>query len=369
MKPISEWRSDVVGRIHFVLVLMLGLAGCGGGAGGSDTGGGNRPPVPVAACNFTPTDQTVTGQLQASDPNNDALAFAIVQPGALGRAESDVAGNFRYTPDAGARGRDTFTFRVTDTAGNQATADVTMIVGHTRIMPLGDSITAGVTYGGGACINESKDTNCPPEDQRVGYRKRLYDELTAAGYYVSMVGGISTDGGALLAPPNNRHEGHGGFQDSQVRDGVRGWLDASPPDIVLLHIGTNGINEEGGTSAIDTAGATNSILERIFGQWVPANHPITVFLAKIIGSPTIATNDNVISFNADLENHVVQNWRGQLDAGRLRLVDMYNALPERSTSNGGDFADQLHPNDTGYRKMADVWRAQLVASGLLSRCP
>lgn len=352
-----------IGPITIFLAVLL--AGCGGGGGGGGASG-NQPPVAAAACTFTPQDTPLTDRLIASDPNSDALTFTIAQQGTLGQAVTDVAGNYRYTPNAGARGQDSFVFRVTDTAGNQATASVKMIVGYTRIMPLGDSITQGVTLGSG-CNGTSSDTNCPPDGQRIGYRKKLYDDLTGAGYRVQLVGSLSNGSDAGLAAPNDQHEGHGGFLDSDIRNSVTGWLNTASPDVILLHVGTNGINNVGGTSGADVADASNSILERIFTQWVPANHPVTVLVAKIIGSPDSTTNANIITFNTDVENRINQNWSTQVGAGRLMLVDMYSALANRTT--GGDFADPLHPNATGYQKMADAWRTRLVTAGAIPSCP
>lgn len=352
----------------FTIFFAIALVSCGGGGGGSGGNSGNQPPVATAACSFTPQDTPLNDRLLASDPNNDSLTFAIAQQGTLGRAETDVAGNYRYTPNTGARGQDSFVFRVTDTAGNQATANVKMIVGYTRIMPLGDSITTGVTVGAG-CSGTSSDTNCPPDGQRISYRKKLYDDLTTAGYRIQLVGSLANGSDAGLTAPNDRHEGHGGFQDSDIRDGVIGWLNAASPDVVLLHAGTNGINNVGGTSGADLAHASNSVLERIFTQWVPANHPVTVLVAKLVGSPDTTTNDNIIAFNTDVEARINQNWSTQVGAGRLVLVDIYSALANRTTASGGDFADALHPNATGYQKMADAWRARLLATGAIPSCP
>lgn len=348
-----------------LLLLAASLAGCGGGSSGGGSGGGNQPPVAIAACSFTPLNTTFTDRLNASDPNNDALTYTIVQQGALGRAETDVAGNYRYTPNPGARGQDKFVFRVTDSAGNQATGTVDMIVGHTRIMPLGDSITQGVTVGSGAntgACTGSTDSNCPPEGQRVGYRKTLYDDLTSAGYYVQFVGSLANGSGAGLVAPNDQHEGHGAYSTAMIRDAAGPWLNAAAPDIVLLHAGTNDANG-GSSDGTAIAGANNSVLQLIYDT----NPGTTVFLAKIIGSPNPTLDSTINAFNANVEARVNAAWASQSAAGRLVLVDMYNALTNRTV--GGDFADNLHPNDAGYRKMATAWRTRLTANGLLPRCP
>lgn len=303
----------------------------------------------------------LTDRLNARDPDNDALSYAIVQQGVLGHAETDVAGNYRYTPNSGARGRDNFVFRVTDSAGNQATGTVDMIVGHTRIMPLGDSITQGVTVGAG-CGTASTDTNCPPDDERVGYRKKLYDDLTSAGYYVQLVGSLANGSGAGLITPNDRHEGHGAYSTAMIRDGAGSWLNAATPDIVLLHVGTNDANG-GSSDGTAVADPNDSILQRIYN----ANPEATVVLAKIIGSPNPTLNNTIASFNADVEARINAAWADQGAAGRLILVDMYNTLTNRTVD--GDFADNLHPNNAGYQKMANAWWTHLTARNILPRCP
>jgi len=99
-----------------------------------------------------------------------------------------------------------------------------------RIMPLGDSITQGI--GSGA----DPDDN----DHQVSYRKTLWDLLVNAGYDVDFVG--SQDSGSMeFADPD--HEAYPGGRADEIRDGIYNWLVAHPADIILLHIGTNDINE------------------------------------------------------------------------------------------------------------------------------
>ncbi len=86
-----------------------------------------------------------------------------------------------------------------------------------KIMPLGDSITAG--------------------DRNGGYRHLLYDLLTQDGISFEFAG--SLQGGDV---PDPHHEGHSGWRIDQIEDGIAGgWLEIYKPDLVLLHIGTNDI--------------------------------------------------------------------------------------------------------------------------------
>ena len=107
-----------------------------------------------------------------------------------------------------------------------------------KIMPLGDSITEGSASG--VILDDS--------GHWISYRKALWDRLDAEGYDVDFVGSM-TAGGAVFTDPE--HEGHPGWRDNEIVDGnplepeagkLIDWLQAHQPDIVLLHIGTNGVN-------------------------------------------------------------------------------------------------------------------------------
>ena len=121
------------------------------------------------------------------------------------------------------------------------------------IMPLGDSITEGSSSGA-------------KQGEEVSYRKALRDKLIAAGYEIIFVGSRSS-GGEIFTHPN--HEGHGGWcasgcytNHSDILRKVDTFLSSSPPDIVLLHIGTNDINAGKRPQAI--ASAVNVILDKIY---------------------------------------------------------------------------------------------------------
>ena len=91
------------------------------------------------------------------------------------------------------------------------------------IMPLGDSITRG--------------------EDLVGYRRELYVDLKNAGYNVDFVGSLQ-DGSSTGYTFDYDHEGHGGWSDAMIAGSVFSFLTANPADIVLLHIGTNGIDPD-----------------------------------------------------------------------------------------------------------------------------
>lgn len=58
------------------------------------------------------------GTLKGTDPENEALRFRLEQPPKRGTVELKEDGTFIYTPNKNKVGQDTFTFTVTDEAGN-----------------------------------------------------------------------------------------------------------------------------------------------------------------------------------------------------------------------------------------------------------
>jgi lysophospholipase L1-like esterase len=196
-----------------------------------------------------------------------------------------------------------------------------------RIMPLGDSITYGF-WGYG-------DTRSA--DLITGYRQALFLALQKAGHQIELVGTLSA-GGAATPSFNPRHEGHGGWRDDQVADKVFDWLTAHPADIVLLHIGTN---------SLDSSPAD---VERILDEIDRFSPDTIVLLARIINRKTYSSLTRL--FNDNVEAMARERIR---NGDRIVLVNMEDALDYSKDMN-----DLLHPNQTGYEKMAKVWLAPLL---------
>jgi lysophospholipase L1-like esterase len=200
--------------------------------------------------------------------------------------------------------------------------------GPVKIMPLGDSIT----YGVGSTNYNS-------------YRKPLYLSLTAAGYNFDFVGGQTAGD---FADPN--HEGHNGWHADgcplpyppfgDILDHVYEWLIANPADIILLHIGTNDITYGG-----QDANEVNDILNEIDRYEADSNEAVTVILALIINRKT--HNADTTLFNIDVNNMAQSRI---ISGDDIIVVDMESAL-----NYATDMGDNLHPNDAGYAKMANVW--------------
>lgn len=197
-----------------------------------------------------------------------------------------------------------------------------------RIMPLGDSITVG---SGGT-------TNLG------GYRNKLFTLLTDSGYAPDFVG-TQTNNSSLLADQN--HQGQGGWRIAQIDSSIEAWLNAVvSPDFVLLHIGTN---DFGNNDNISTAiNRLDALILKIATLRPNANIIVTNLMER--GEP----------HNTNIQNLFNPQVPGIVDAhaalGRkVTFLDMRSAVPL------ADMPDNLHPNDTGYDKMADAWMGAIQA--------
>ena len=204
------------------------------------------------------------------------------------------------------------------TAGAALKANVALAEsnGGVRVMPLGDSITDGLTVPG-------------------GYRIGLWQRFTANGYKVDFVGSLS-NGPATLG--DHDHEGHSGWRIDQIDANITGWLTTYQPHTVLLHLGTNDISQN-----YDLPNAPNR-LSTLIDHITTTLPAAEVFVAQII--PLSYDTAQLQAFNAAIPG-IVHN---KAAAGKhVHLVDQYDALTT------ADLQDGVHPNAAGYDKMAAVW--------------
>ncbi len=90
----------------------------------------NVAPTAADGTNTTQEDTSVNGTLSATDPNNDALTFSIVDQPANGTVSitDPLQGKYAYSPTLNFFGDDTFTFKANDGNLNSNTAAVTVTV-------------------------------------------------------------------------------------------------------------------------------------------------------------------------------------------------------------------------------------------------
>lgn len=193
-----------------------------------------------------------------------------------------------------------------------------------RLMPLGDSITWGV---GSASGNS--------------YRGFLWNQLAAEGHALDFVG--SGRGGTMSDPDN---EGHSGWRIDQMAGIADSVLARYRPNVVTLEIGTNDLN---GGYQVPTA---TDRLHALIDQITRAAPDATVLVGTLIISTSGSEEASRPAFNAKLPAIV----QAEQAAGKhVRLVDM-------SALTAADLSDALHPNDSGFSKMADAFNAGVQAA-------
>jgi len=190
--------------------------------------------------------------------------------------------------------------------------------GTLRIMPLGDSITAGV----GSSTND-------------GWRYPLQQRLRAANVGFDFVGSQRTGSNG-----DRDHEGHGGWTIDQLAARADGWLTSYQPQVVLLHAGTNNITM--GEDPALVAQKLSAFIDQILIKAPDA----AVFVSTIIDTGVATEVPANRSYNARIPGIVAAK------GGRVHLVD-------QSTVTGQSIYDHHHPNDFGYEKMAFSWYAAM----------
>jgi hypothetical protein len=213
-----------------------------------------------------------------------------------------------------------------------------------RVMPLGDSITAG--------------PGC--------WRAMLWRQLQNAGYTnVDFVGGVSDGGGCNPGYSYDwDHEGHGGFSATGIADNnqLPPWLNAARPDIVLVHLGTNDMWGHFIPTATKLAAFT-----KLVGQMRTNNPNVKILVAQIIPMSQAACSTcpaDIVEFNA-----AIPGWAAGLTTAQspIVVVDQWTGFDAVA-----DNTDGVHPNTNGFQKMANRWYpplAQLLTGSVPSSSP
>jgi hypothetical protein len=94
----------------------------------------NHPPTAGNVSVTTPQDTAVAVPLTGSDPDGDAITYAVATQPAHGTL-SGTAPNLTYTPAAGYSGADSFTYRTSDGQAQSAAATVSITVTPVVVIP------------------------------------------------------------------------------------------------------------------------------------------------------------------------------------------------------------------------------------------
>jgi mannan endo-1,4-beta-mannosidase len=201
----------------------------------------------------------------------------------------------------------------------------------TRIMALGDSIT-----GSPGC-----------------WRALLWRHLETTGHTnIDFVGTLPAPGCGFAYDGQN--EGHGGFLATGIvrNNQLPGWLSATRPDVVLMHLGTNDVWSNISTSAILDAYTT------LLGQMRSSKPTVKLIVARIIpmNPPSCpACGQRVVALD-----NAIPAWAKShtTAASPITVVDQWTGFNPAT-----DTVDGVHPNSsTGIQKMESRWYPAVVAA-------
>lgn len=218
--------------------------------------------------------------------------------------------------------------------------------GVLRILPMGDSITAGYT--------DNPKWKHPFE---FGYRSHLYELLSDAGYSFEFVGESEEPWDGRYGTPTNqpspdlralgmdKHRGYGGWSIHSVHKNVHQWIDGDRPDIILLLIGINGIRT-------DSPKQLDALVASIF----EADESLSLIVAQI--SPRSSFKPELYRYNAYIRESLLPKYK---ELGfDISTVDLYqHFLADKNDPESIDpkrFSNRInHPTNAYYKEMAQSW--------------
>ncbi|PKS09813.1 hypothetical protein jhhlp_004436 [Lomentospora prolificans] len=207
-----------------------------------------------------------------------------------------------------------------------------------KIMALGDSIT-----GSPGC-----------------WRALLWQRLQAASITnTDFVGTLAGQGCGF--PYDGENEGHGGFLATNIASQglLKGWLAATNPDVVMMHLGTNDV-----WSNISPEGILDAF-ESLVGDMRENNPAMQVLVAQII--PMAPSNCGECGARVEALNAAIAEWAPTVSTAEspVTVVDCFTGF-DTATMTG----DGVHPNEVGNQALAESWFEPLadVIQGILNKC-
>lgn len=200
-----------------------------------------------------------------------------------------------------------------------------------KIMPLGDSITAG-----------QGSTHKNPNGTDVGgYRTYLYSYLTQANIAFDFVGSQKYGPDTL---PDKDNEGHFGYTLQDLYGSLDTIFQKNNPNLLLLLIGANNVGQYKDSQDAPL------FFEKVLNEIIRKNPNTCILLGSLTPIKNEPGNEwkktNIEKYNNALKKIVSQKKAQNV---KIWFVNFYSLLTQYDLSSGA------HPNDQGYNKMAEAW--------------
>jgi lysophospholipase L1-like esterase len=230
------------------------------------------------------------------------------------------------------------------------TACSTLSNNSIRIMPLGDSITAGYT--------DNPKWQVPFE---FGYRSSLFSYLDEAGCNFTFVGNSPEPWDGKWQVPKNKsipdlrihgedkHRGYGGKNIIDINKRVAQFIAEDKPDVILLLIGINGINSN-----------SPQQLDKLVNEIYHSAPTVHLIVAQI--TPYVNYKQDLWDYNIYIQDILVPRYTDKNYS--ISTVDFYslflnNKDEPTSIAAGLHSNDINHPTAELYKQMAKLWFDEL----------
>jgi lysophospholipase L1-like esterase len=216
-----------------------------------------------------------------------------------------------------------------------------------RILPVGDSITAGYT---------DRDWRVPFS---FGYRSHLFELLTANGCKVQFVGGSPEPWRSEFSTPDHvagidlrpidqdHHRGYGGWRIADLTRSLPAWLESDRPDIILFMAGVNDVGDATPDATL-RSDMTNAI------ETIQRSRPSAKLFVGTITPAVHSNNPASARFNKFISGDLAK-------AAGFSVVDQFSAFADSDGKARPElFANGInHPTPASYDRMADTWFAAI----------
>ncbi len=196
------------------------------------------------------------------------------------------------------------------------------------------------------------------------YRRDLWQLLHSANYNFDFIGSWNKHhiGGDVPDPDFDMdHDGHSGWTAQDIlsppdwdkqRGNLTTWIETYTPDIVLVELGTNDVFQ-----CVPAKDAMHSISE-IINILRNKNPHVKIFLAQIppLGAQwadkKLCGTDTAYSKSIDIFNKQIVKLAAEknTNVSKVITVDLFTGVHPAT-----DMYDDIHPNDTGEKDMAERW--------------
>jgi hypothetical protein len=222
-----------------------------------------------------------------------------------------------------------------------------------RIQPLGNSITQA-SY------------------PRYSYRYNLWTKLLDDGFDFDLVGSMQDNKNGNPEWPQHMgqsfdqdHEGHSGWTTFQLWWGNSGepgagkmsdWLQLYTPDVSIIHMGTNDINQAVNDGGISESFINNNLINYRYSRLIDTlrfySPNVVLFIAQIIPRDDSVRNYWTNYFNSQIPNIKVTKYNSN---SPIIIVDQNTGFDKVA-----DTYDGVHPNASGEEKIAQKWRDAII---------